>query len=230
MRMCNSYDFITMLVKNIILTLILSLPLFIFSQQDTIERETYYEEINTEEYFLLSNGNFYTYPQYGTLDEDVFDTLSKHIRENGIFTTNLDINLNINLLAATRRKYALADIRHSDSNRSVISDNIGDRKSENSIKLFCYIIADSLKHDFVLRKMDQIESCECSQSVFDETLDIEEITNALESPDLKWINYTYLQHCPNYGNRNDFIFIEYKMKWKIFSRNFTIILESNENK
>lgn len=218
-------------IRKLIAALVLSLPLFVFSQQDTTETESdtvYYENPNPEEYLLVKKGMIHSYPQKGTAYEDAIDTIAAHIRKGGVLMTNQDVNSRMNALAAERRRCALSEIRHPDSSRVAINDRIGDRRAEGSIYLFCSYFTDTLKHDFVLRKFDQVEDCECSQSSFDEITEIKEITYILESPKLKWMTFTYFQHYSVDDEMDEFIFVEYRMKWGLFSRAHTLILEGDD--
>ena len=229
--MCNSYDFIiisiTMLVKNIILTLILSLPIFVFSQQDSVyveeEDTTYYEEINPNEYFKIHKGKSYSYLKNSDDYDTIIEIIADDIRNGGIFMTNRDVNVNINSLALDKRNDSLG----VDKSKIVISDFIGDLRSEESIGLFCSYMIDTLKHDFVVRIFDEVESCTCSKSAFDEITKYEEISNAIVNPKLKWMTFSYFQYYNNNGLLDEYIFVEYKIKWRI-GRSFTLILEGKE--
>jgi hypothetical protein len=224
--MCNSYDFITMLVKNIILTLILSLPIFVFSQQDTVYIEddtTYYDEPNPSEYFKVHKGNSYSYLKNGGDYDTIIETIANDIRKGGIFMTNRDVNVNINSLALDRRKDSLG----IDKSTSAISDYIDNSRAEESISLFCYYMTDSLKNDFVLRIFDETESCTCSESAFDEIIGYKEIADAIVNKNLKWMTFSYFQHYNKDGFLDEYIFVEYKIRWHI-GRSFTLILEGNE--
>jgi len=217
---------------KVIITLFFLLTLtMVMSQQDTTEIDSdtvYYENTNPEEYFLIKKSMIYSYPQKGTEYDDVIDTIADHIRGGGVLMTNLDVNSRMNALAAERRRCTLLKNGHSDSSKVAINDRIGDSRAENSIYLFCSYFTDSIKHNFVLRKFDQVENCNCSQSAFDEITEIKDITSALESPKLKWMTFTYFQHYSVDDEMDEFIFVEYKMKWRLFARAHTLILEGDD--
>lgn len=218
-------------MKAIIAAMFLMIQAIAFAQADTTyseEEDTIqWEDINFEEYFHVKKGVAYTYPQKGTNIDDVLDTIALHIRKGGLFTTNLDVNYNIGKLAAERRRNALEEAGSPDTARAAIPDEIGNSRSEESIGLFLYYASDSIKHDFVVRKFDQVETCECSKSIFEQITEYKEITYAMESPKLKWMTFTYFQHGDE-SLYDEYIFIEYKMRWKLLSRNFTIILKGGD--
>ena len=219
-------------IKRILTVLILSIPFFILSQTDTsyVEEEDtiYYEEPNPSEYFKITKGNSYTYLKNGGDFDTILETIADDIRKGGVFMTNRDVNVNINSFALDRRNEVLYGNKVHNSTHIVISDYIGNSRAEESISLFCYYMADSLKHDFVLRIFDEVESCTCSKSAFDEIVDSKEIAEAIVNPNLKWMTFSYFQHYNKDGFLDEYIFVEYKMRWRLIGRSYTLILDGKE--
>jgi hypothetical protein len=222
----------TDVINRILTIFIISLSFFSLSQTDTsyVEEEDtiYYEEQNPGEYFRVHKGNSYTYLKNGGDYDTIMETIAEDIRNGGLFTTNRDVNVNINSFALDRRNDSLYGTKYYDSIEPVISDYIGNSRAEESISLFCYYMADSLKNDFVLRIFDEVESCTCSKSAFDEIVDSKKIAEAIVNPNLKWMTFSYFQHYNKDGFLDEYIFVEYKMRWSLIRRTYMLILEGNE--
>jgi hypothetical protein len=219
-------------IKRILTVLILSIPFFILSQTDTsyVEEEDtiYYEEPDPSEYFKVTKGKAYSYLKNGGDYDTIMETIAADIRNGGVFMSNKETNVKINSIATDRRNDALYGTDAHDPRHQAISDQIGDPRAEESIGLFCYYMTDTLKHDFVIRVFDQVECCKCSQSAFDEIVKVTQIADAIEDPKLKWMTFTYFQHYTADGFLDEYIFVEYKMRWSIIANSYMLILEGDD--
>ena len=221
-----------MRIERILTILIISFSFFSLSQTDTsyVEEEdtVYYEEQNPSEYFRVHKGKAYSYLRNNGDYDTILETIAEDIRNGGLFMTNREINVKINSKAQDRRNEALDGTQYYNPTNPEISDNISDFRADESIALFCYYTTDTLKNDFVLRIFDQVECCTCSQSAFDKIIEVKQIADAIEDPKLKWMTFSYFQHYNKDGFLDEYIFVEYKMRWSIILNSYTLILEGNE--
>jgi len=105
-----------------------------------------------------------------------------------------------------------------------ISDDINNTRSINSLFDFRYPAYEYIGKPFVLHIFDQTESCECSKSIFQEITGNKYITEALADPRLKWMTFSYFQHTTEHGFDEEFIFVRWKRKWGLLTREYMIIL------
>lgn len=200
-------------IRKLIMVLIISLPFFGLSQK--------IEDIDYTEYYHVTKFYINTYPEKGTKEDDVIDTIASHIKEGGLFTTNKDVNLNICTLA---REWRIR-VGIVDTFNTPISDYINNEKSIESLWEFGYTMYNNSKNNFVIRIFDEVENCECSKSIFKEITEDEILTKAMVDPKLKWMTFSYFQHTKDKGLDEEYIFIRWKRKWDFFTRHYMIILE-----
>ncbi len=218
-------------IKKIFLVLILSLPFFGLVQTDSTMTDgdtTYYEEVDPAQYFKVTKGTANSYLKNGGDYDTIIETIAEDIRNGGVFMTNREINLKINSKAIDRRNDALEGTKSYKPANLVISDEISNPRADQSIGLFCYYMTDTLKHDFVVRIFDEVECCECSQSAFDNIVLVKEVADAIEDPKLKWMTFTYFQHYTGDGFLYEYIFVEYKIKGRLFGNSYTLILQGED--
>lgn len=214
-------------IKKILLALILSLPFFSFVQTDStvsVEDTLDYEYVDYTEYYHVTKNSVDSYPENGTFEDDVLDTIALHIRTGSLITTNKDVNLNVAILAREWRQKELRKIGSADTLGIPISDDINNTRSINSLFDFRYPAYEYIGKPFVLRVFDQTESCECSKSIFTEITGDKYITAALVDPRLKWMTFSYFQHTTEHDLEEEFIFVRWKRKWSLLTREYMIIL------
>lgn len=214
-------------IKRILAALILSMPFFGLSQTDTskVEEDTIlYEYVDFTEYYHVTKFFINAYPEKGTLEDDVLDTIASHIRSGSLFTTNKEVNLNVSNLARERRKQALREIGSPDTIGMPISDYINDEKSIESLWDFGYTMYDSLRKNFVMRIFDQVENCECSKSIFEQITEVKLLTMTIEDPKLKWMTFSYFQHTTEQGFNEEYIYVRWKRKRDLFTRGYMLML------
>lgn len=214
-------------IKTILAALIISLPFFGLAQTDTTKTEedtVDYEFVDYTEYYHVTKKSVDSYPEKGTFDDDVLDTIAFHIRTQSLIRTNKDVNLNVALLAREWRQKELRRNGIADTIRMPISDDINDKRSINSLFDFGYPAYEYIGKPFVMHIFDQTESCECSKSIFQEITQDKYITEALAEPRLKWMTFSYFQHTTEHGFDEEFIFVRWKRKWDLLTREYMIIL------
>ncbi len=213
-------------INKILLALILSLPFFGLTQTDstTVEDTLDYEYVDYTEYYHVTKNSVDSYPEKGTFEDDILDTIAFHIRTQSLITTNKDVNLNVAILAREWRQNELRKIGSTDTLGMSISDYINDKRSINSLFDFGYPAYEYIGKPFVMRIFDQTENCECSKSIFKEITGDKYITEALADPRLKWMTFSYFQHTTEHGFDEEFIFVRWKRKWGLLTREYMIIL------
>jgi hypothetical protein len=214
-------------IKTILAALIISLPFFGLAQTDTTKTEedtVDYEFVDYTEYYHVTKNSVDAYPEDGTFEDDVLDTIAFHIRTGSLITTNKDVNLNVAILAREWRQKELRKIGSADTIGIPISDDINNTRSINSLFDFRYPAYEYIGKPFVLHIFDQTESCECSKSIFQEITGDKYITEALVDPRLKWMTFSYFQHTTEQGFDEEFIFVRWKRKWGLLTREYMIIL------